>query len=194
MGSVTVAAPSSWGWAAGSQMYAGVVYGFNNAAHSDGDGEVAGFAAGDQFNGYLGATLNTPIKALTVGAAFDYVQNLGGGSADDGYSYHNDVYTIGLYATYKVTDKLSLSARGEFMHNKGIGAGSYSYDGSTYNYNYTYNTDAYELTGTLEYDLWANVISRVEVRWDHLATPNGESGGHFNRSALGLYANLIYKF
>jgi hypothetical protein len=195
MGSVAMTAPSSWGWAAGSTMYAGVVYGFNNAATSDGDGEVAGFAAGDQLNGYFGATLNTPIKALTVGAAFDYVQNLGGGSSDDGYNNHNDVYVVGLYATYKATDKLSLSARGEYLHVENISA----YSGGEFSaYSYSYSGDAYELTGTIEYDLWANVISRVEVRWDHFAQGTSAAGfgndRNFNRSALGLYANIIYKF
>jgi hypothetical protein len=188
MGSVAMTAPSSWGWAAGSTMYAGVVYGFNNAATSDGDREVAGFAAGDQLNGYFGATLNTPIKALTVGAAFDYVQNLGGGSSDDGYNNHNDVYVVGLYATYKATDKLSLSARGEYLHGENI----FAYSGGEFSaYSYTYSANAFELTGTIEYDLWANVVSRVEVRWDHLSTAGLTDG---NRSALGLYANLIYKF
>jgi len=189
MGSVAMTAPSSWGWAAGSQAYAGAVYGFNSGAHNDGDenGNV-GFAAGDQLNIYAGLTLNTPCKALTVGAAFDYVQNLGGGLNDssDNYSSHNDVYVIGLYGTYKVTDKLSLNARGEYMHGESINA--YTGKGS---YSYSYGSDAYELTGTVEYDLWANVVSRVEIRWDHLSTPND---GKYNRSALGLYANFIYKF
>jgi len=193
MGSVAVTAPSNWGWASGSMLYAGVVYGFNSGAYHDSDdasdGQASGFAAGDQFNGYAGATLNTPLKALTLGAAFDYVQNLGGGSGDDNFDYHTDVYVIGLYANYKVTDKLSLNARGEYAHAKNIGQSNYANAES--NYGYSYNNDAYELTGTVEYDLWANVISRVEIRWDHLSTPNY---GDFNRSTLGLYANLIYKF
>ena len=129
-----------------------------------------------------------------MGAAFDYVQNLGGGLNDssDNYSTHNDVYVVGLYGTYKVTDKLSLNARGEYMHGENIHA--YTGPGS---YSQSFGSDAYELTGTVEYDLWANVISRVEIRWDHLAEGTssiGRGNSNMNRSALGLYANVIYKF
>ena len=198
MGSVAMTAPSSWGWAAGSQAYVGAVYGFSSGGSvgnfGGGTGGNSGYAAGDQFNGYAGITLNTPCKALTVGAAFDYVQNLGGGQnySSDNYSTHNDVYVVGLYTTYKVTDKLSLNARGEYMHGESIHA--YTGKGS---YSYSYGSDAFELTGTVEYDLWANVVSRVEVRWDHLAQGTssiGRGNSDMNRSALGLYANVIYKF
>ena len=30
-----------------------------------------------------------------------------------------------------------------------------------------------ELTATVQYNLWANVISRVEFRWDHADRPAG---------------------
>jgi hypothetical protein len=188
MGDVVITAPSSLGWAAGSQLYFGAVYGYAG-------GGTSAYAAGDQFNGYVGLTLNTPCKALTVGAALDYVQNLGGGSAHNytysSQSYHNDVTVVGLYATYKATDKLSLNARGEFIRYMGKYNYSNSYYDSTYHYTGGYHDTAYELTGTVEYDLWANVISRVEIRWDHQSTPNY---GDYNRSSLGLYANVIYKF
>jgi hypothetical protein len=196
LGSVAFTAPSSWGWAAGSTIYAGTVYGFTSGSSFPVPANSRAFAAQNQWNLYAGATVNTPCKALTVGVAFDYVQNLGGGSSyqyvDGGTysgSYHTDVSVLGLYATYKVTDKLSLNARGEWIHGTVIGAyryvGDYSYSGSQEN-----SADAYELTGTVEYDMWANVISRLEVRWDHVSTPDTLA----QRSGLGLYANVIYKF
>jgi len=193
MGSVTITAPSNCGWAAGSTLYAGMVYGFG--------GNSFGTQEGNQVNYYAGATLNTPWKPFTVGAAFDYVQNLGGGGdiTGTGLSSHADVTVFGLYATIKATDKLSFSARGEYaeINNKNVGS-----------------DNSIELTGTMEYDLWANVISRLEVRYDHVIsgtgagdigyfTPNGGyvGGGSLvlpptsvERSALGVYANLIYKF
>jgi hypothetical protein len=195
MGDLVFSAPSSMGWAAGSQLYLGAVYGYAG-------GNNSGYANGNQFNGYVGLTLNTPCKALTVGAALDYVQNLGGGGSSSShygpyaysYSYHSDVAVLGLYSTYKATDKLSLNARGEFIRSMGKYAGSYSYSGTPpvhTSYSGGYHTTGFELTGTVEYDLWANVISRVEVRWDHESTPNY---GEYNRSSLGLYANVIYKF
>jgi hypothetical protein len=68
-----------------------------------------------------------------------------------------------------------------------------------------------EITGTMEYDLWANVVSRLELRWDHVLDgknlvaegadfvngfPSGYPNfiGNFDRDSVGLYANVIYKF
>ena len=63
------------------------------------------------------------------------------------------------------------------------------------------------LTTTLQYELWKNVVSRIELRWDHLAgdddsigygnietdgTAEGTSNG--KRDNLLIAANLIYKF
>jgi hypothetical protein len=48
-------------------------------------------------------------------------------------------------------------------------------------------------TATLDYNLWANVLTRLEFRWDHSYT-----GGIFNdgtdENALSLALNVIYKF
>ena len=62
-----------------------------------------------------------------------------------------------------------------------------------------YSSEAMELTGTMEYDLWANVISRLELRWDRvgsLNTPNAidDSGSIGHKDSVGFYANVIYKF
>ena len=67
--------------------------------------------------------------------------------------------------------------------------------------------EAFEFTGTVEYDLWANVMSRVELRWDRVGayrTPNAIEGDGTDfdpfddnlgtKDSLGLYANVIYKF
>jgi hypothetical protein len=57
------------------------------------------------------------------------------------------------------------------------------------------------LTATAQYDLWKNVISRLEFRWDHSLSGQqvwgnpGTSvdGGSLHNEWL-LAANLIYKF
>jgi len=65
LGSATFTGPSSWGWAAGSSLYAGLVYGFNGQS-----GGPSGFhQGGNQINYYAGATMNTPCKQLTMGMA-----------------------------------------------------------------------------------------------------------------------------
>jgi hypothetical protein len=184
MGSLTFTAPSSWGWAAGSSFYAGGIYGFSAGINSQG---TLHYANEYQANYYAGVTMNTPWKQLTTGLAFDY-------------AYHFDaaplnIWSVGLYGTYKATDKLSFSARGEYVDTSVVLSGFPSSD----------NPDWMELTGTMEYDLWANVISRLELRWDHVldARNSLEEGTAFLaddafyvyfRSSVGLYANIIYKF
>jgi hypothetical protein len=225
MGSVTFTAPSSWGWAAGSSFYAGIVYGFNGDSqynayyYSSPSGHDNGFYAnGNQVNYYAGVTLNTPCKQLTVGAAFDYAHNFAGGFSGMHYPYwfgdtEQNVLVAGLYATYKATDKLSLNVRGEYLYGEenSMGHGDRGLTHPVlYSYNHTPSADAIELTGTVEYDLWANVISRLEVRWDHLDgchdsrsgttyyVPFGDVDSHLNRvnnqDSVGFYANIIYKF
>ena len=204
LASATFTTPSSWGWAAGSSLYAGIVYGFNGQ-DNNGSGYHQG---GDQINYYAGATLNTPVKQLTLGAAFDYAQNYHGGYQSDYYyspaDYHyessyGDVMAAGLYATFKATDKLSLNARGEYVYGKLRDTGKY-YDGGIVSYADHYSADGFELTGTVEYDLWVNVISRLELRWDHANinySPLGmNSEGSYldHKNAVGFYANVIYKF
>jgi hypothetical protein len=171
MGSATFTAPSSWGWAAGSSIYAGAVYGYTS--------KTQGYANDYQANYYTGATFNTPLKELTVGYAFDYVYHF--------MASPLDIWGTGVYATYKATDKLSFSARAEYLDVDIVGAPS------------SENPDGMELTGTVEYDLWANVISRLEVRWDHILDNRGTvsqyaPGSGIFRSSVGLYANIIYKF
>jgi len=167
MGSVTVTAPQNWGFIAGSSFYLGLVNGFN------------GSTGVDQMNLYAGAVLNTPIKELTTGVALDYMQQQFFGWD------HYDVYNIGLYATYKATDKLSFSGRGEYGWIDDKTTAGFSFD-SCY----------YGLTGTIEYDLWANVISRVEARYEVASEEfNPATDSDFDtRCGLGLYLNLIYKF
>jgi hypothetical protein len=174
MGSVTYTAPSSWGWAAGSSIYAGIVYGFGGAN---------GVADGNQVNYYAGLTLNTPWKQVTTGLAFDYAQNLSGiyGVTLANNFTSVDVMAWGAYATYKATDKFSLNGRAEYVYFEQDLAGG----------NYLGSGDGFEITATAEYDLWANVMSRVELRWDRLTSQQGVLA---HDDSVGLYANIIYKF
>jgi hypothetical protein len=150
------------------------------------------------------------LKQLTVGASFDYAQNFGGGYEYDYFdsptdydheTSYGDVMAVGLYATVKATDKLSFNARGEYIYGKMRDAGNY-YDEGAGSYADHYSADGFELTGTVEYDLWANVISRLELRWDHANSDfsaldgfsHEQEGGLFRRNAFGFYANVIYKF
>jgi hypothetical protein len=178
MGSVTYTAPTSWGWAAGSSLYAGVVYGFG------GNSSVTAYQDGNQVNYYAGATINTPWKQFTGGVAFDYAQNIS--SFDDvtfanaGTGGNGDAMAIGLYGTYKATDKLSFNGRGEYVY----------FQENIYD-NYLHSGDGFEVTATVEYDLWANVMTRLEARWDRITSAQQILQ---HDDAVGLYANIIYKF
>jgi hypothetical protein len=166
-GSVTVTAPSSWGFMGGSSFYLGAVNGFNGA--------------NDQLNVYAGAELNTPIKELTTGVALDFVDN-----QSFGFEY-NDTYNIGLYATYKATDKLSFNGRAEYGFidlNNGLPGATHITEHACY----------WELTGTVEYDLWANVVSRAEIRYDGAPEEINPGGDYTENNGVGIYLNLIYKF
>ncbi len=133
---------------------------------------VQGFDSQSVNNYSLNGTLNTPVAGLTLGFAWDTLQSLV--SSDDGNIY-------GLYASYQATDKLSLALRGEYINNADLalvpGAGE-------------------EVTATVAYNLWANVVTRAEVRWDHIEH-NGalvrESGGD-TANQISFALNVVYKF
>jgi hypothetical protein len=204
-GDVTYTAPSSFGWAAGSTVSVGVLYGGTDTINN---GYTRGDLGGNQVNYYGGLTLNTPWTKLTGGLAFDYAQNYEGGYASEGpygpssanpipgATYRYDEMAIGLYGTYKATDKLSFSGRGEYVEADAYSGG-----------NYNSSLNLVELTGTVEYDLWANVTSRLELRWDQNLQGSSAALGLLpnssytiptnyttQRDSVGLYASVVYKF
>jgi len=122
--------------------------------------------------------MNTPVTGLTGGLAYDFVQTLGGNDKEDGSIY-------GVYATYHQTDKLSYNGRVEWLSfNQGPGNDDVS----------NFSKNGCEATATVEYDLWANVVSRAEVRWDH--SDNGASLNSYSgvKDAFMVALNVVYKF
>ena len=190
MGSVTFTAPENFGFLKGSTLYFCAMNGFNSTAP-----ENTGNGA-DQTSLYAGSSINTPITGLKVGVAFDYVFVSGQRLTADESAYA-DAY--GLYASYQLTEKLSLHARGEYASTDTSGVltpASADANGAK----------VVEFTGTLQYDLWKNVLSRLEFRWDHAADGSSPFGGAstFDNTVAGsggnrqnaflVAANLIYKF
>jgi hypothetical protein len=49
-------------------------------------------------------------------------------------------------------------------------------------------------TFTANYALWANTITRAELRWDHSLTGQRLFGDGNQENALSLALNVIYKF
>ena len=73
-----------------------------------------------------------------------------------------------LYATFQATEKLSLNGRAEYFSQSKANA----FAGLP--------GQVFAFTGTAQYDLWKNVISRVEFRWDHQADGTGHAYGASN--------------
>jgi len=186
MTAVTLTAPDDMGFLAGSALYAGIVDGYN------------GLVGNDVTSYYLGATLATPIKQLKLGASWDYAHAHDNSFGPTGYAQ-----AVGLYASLQATEKLSFHVRGEWADltdgyatggkfNTGVG----SVGGIP--------SEVLALTGTIQYDLWANVLSRLEIRWDDAISGPRPFGGSTagtggpgtanEKNAVLIAANIIYKF
>ena len=186
LATIGLTAPDSWGWIKGATLNAG----FEDALGS-GSSSASGRGATSL---YLGATVPTPIAKLKLGTAFDYY--------DDHNSTHanpsdDSIWAVGLYATYQATDKLTLNLRGEYLNEDGVSLNDVP--GVDYGWSYRHRDAAEEITATAAYQLWANVLSRVEFRWDHLEhgkafdnVAGGYDPAHDNAYMLAL--NLIYQF
>ncbi len=191
MGSVAFTAPDSAGWAKGATLTVGVVNGINSA-----DNSATGIPSMTSL--YAGMTLPTPVTALKVGAAFDFLElhnANNNGVAGSGGASDDSTWVAGLYSSFQATDKLSLNMRAEYLQSHGSGL----YDNGV-----APSNAAYEFTATAQYNLWANVISRVEFRWDHAehgkffgyqsGTYGGGTGSPAKDEDFMLALNLIYQF
>jgi hypothetical protein len=182
LGDIQFSAPESAGWMKGATLTVGVIDAAGN--HT--------FATPGSTSFYAGATLPTPVTALKVGVAFDYLDEHNGGYG--GNPSNDSIWNMGIYSSYQVADKLSFNLRAEYLNDTDAGLGSPTFA-------YADNT-AEELTATAQYNLWANVISRLEFRWDHVEHGNAfgyaeglNPTGASNRANDFLLAlNLIYQF
>jgi len=204
MGALSFTAPTNWGSESGSSAYVGFINGFD------------GFAGETSQNFYVGTTMNTPMSELKVGASYDYFLSrqgyvtpvYGAAQVTVQQSWAN---ALDFYTTYQATDKLSFNSRAEYFWQSDltgpVGAGGAG--GAN---------KILAFTETIEYDLWKNVMSRLEFRWDHQAgapegglTPgnyNGVFGGYgqvgagapangvagAKHNSYQVIANIIYKF
>jgi len=133
---------------------------------------------------------------LKVGGAFDYL---------DVHNLQGENWVIGGYVSAQATEKLSFNGRAEYMVDDG--AQKLFVDG--FGYPIAPNRVG-ELTLTAQYDLWKNVLSRIEFRWDHSLSGEGVWGGTASNAAAAaagsatgtgtlknewlLAANIVYKF
>lgn len=184
LGSINITAPDSWGFLKGSTISAGAIK------------AASGTFGSDVVNYYAGGAFNTPVDGLTVGASYDYRGN----SVDKVHlvaSAHAS--SVALYTSYKASEKLKLNLRAEYA----TGSDGTWYFSDPLGVNPNHRNELLGVTGTVDYSLWANVISRVELRWDRALTggsqiPVAGTGNHpfglNDGNAVSLALNVIYKF
>jgi hypothetical protein len=219
IGMINFTAPESWGAIGGSGLYAGINYGPSGAGGFV-DATGAAHSSSNRRHFYVGGTVKTPMKDLTLGFAWDDIANMDVAGVDTGHAM-----AIAAYASLRLSEKASLHVRGEYAHGRALGALADAFNGTGGVGFDTTGTPVVgvgnplrkviAVTGTFQYDLWQNVISRLEVRWDHAADGSHPFGGVANSAALAplefapdtvvnadgakknevtVAANLIFKF
>jgi hypothetical protein len=173
-GSVTLTAPASLGFLSGSTLSGGIVNGYNGLVPNGGAVETSFYAGG---------TFKTPLKCLSVGVAYDYAC-LGPNRADG--VLNNSAYqcAVACYLLWQATDKLGFNTRADYFEQSRY-LGNASLPGS-----------AFALTETVQYDLWKNVQTRAEFRWDRAldgSNPWGTATPYLGNEFM-LALNVIYKF
>ena len=192
MGSIALTAPDDMGFLAGSTLYAGIVNGFADANTAPYTGNLTATSY------YVGATVATPVTGLRAGAAFDMF--------DVHHVEGNDIWAVAGYLSYQATEKLSFHGRVEYFKDKlADGAGRGLLFNPVGGLGGEDKAEVLAVTATAQYDLWKNVISRIELRWDHSLLGNDLFGGNTSSTSAGsgdadmknawmLAANVIYKF
>ena len=172
LASASLTAPDSFGFLKGAVLTAGVVDGYNSGA---------AVTLPDSTLVYVGATLPTGIDKLTLGLAWDHL-NIDKSSTDQD--------ALALYLSLKTCEKSSINLRAEYNV---AGSGVVTVAPAVSN-----AAEFFATTLTLDYKLWANVVSRVEYRWDHdLNAANGAAtrvGSQGNNNSHSFVAQIAYKF
>jgi hypothetical protein len=204
MGALALTAPDDWGFLAGSSLDGGFVDGQLNSFEG-----VAVHAP--QVNGYAGTTLNTPVTGLRFGFSWDYARV----HADNGTGF--TTHSFAAYSSYQATEKLSFHERVEYFDlSAGVAsaiqaaatpAAGGNPAGVAGSAAVGLPSSVFSVTSTIQYDLWKNVLSRLELRWDRDLSGVGAFGGsvpaftHAGYIQSGtaenefiLAANIIYKF
>lgn len=195
MGDLVLTAPESFGFLEGATLSGGVVQGINS---------TSGINSGATTSAYVGAVLPTPVTAVKVGACFNYLLEAGRSPTFSPFPplYYvagtDDIWVVGAYATIQATDKLSFNFRGEYVSDDS----KYADVENLYanNTGLTGANAAEELTATVQYNLWANVLARCEFRWDHVehgkefGTSPNVFGNPYKANNFLVALNLIYQF
>lgn len=187
LGLVTLTAPNTWGWMNGATL----TFGAENSVDANAPAAApVGTHTGSKTSWYAGVTVPTPLSALTFGGSYDYLDLHNGGG---------EFWAVNLYGTYKLTDKASVNLHGEYFEDDtGVLYGG-TIGGAPTVTGLTGRNEGEDVAVDLQYNLWVNVLSRVEFRWDHVAHGNAfgynsATGGATKANDFMLALNLIYQF
>lgn len=167
LGALSLTMPED-GPLAGSNLYVG-------AAH----GSLAGTSTQ---NTLYYAGLSIPIsETISLGLSNDYLSYDNGGYAN----------ASSIYISLAATDKLSFHNRFEYAKSNGDGLTGSTWTSTS---NAAGNEEFIGETFTIQYDLFDNVLTRLEARWDHAleGTPYGADLN--NDNSFSLAANVVYLF
>jgi hypothetical protein len=177
LAAITITLPEGAGSMKNSVISIGYVGGRN------GSGGTATAVTQDSRSFYAGFTLNTPVEGLQVGAAWDYRADAAGITPLTGNV--NDAYAIAAYVSYGM-DKWKANVRVDYTQ---------ATDASFYDVTpgRSKRNELGAITATLDYNLWENVLTRLEARYDRAL--NGDRPyGFADESAMTVALNAIYKF
>jgi hypothetical protein len=133
-------------------------------------------------------------SALTLGFNFDvgyngasgysqtFVQPTGAPSAvyTGGYD-SNTWWGAALYTQYKVSKLLTLAARGEYLHEDAAINPKFGAIGVA--------NDDFSETLTASFNIWDNLLTRVEYRYDHLTNGSTNPGVNGGKNNVATYTN-----
>ena len=176
LGSMALTAPESTGFLEGATLYAGVVD--SGISGATGKGYTA-----DPLNLYAGLTIPTPLTGVTLGAAWDYRVS---GLFEDSYES-----AIAGYVSWQASEKAKLSGRADYGYGSHGTFGLPTFDS---NGNTAESVKVFGVTGTFDYSLFANAITRFEFRWDHMANGQEVLNDGGMKNAMSVALNVIYAF
>jgi hypothetical protein len=149
------------------------------------------------------------------------------GGTRPGAQYSPDAWGIAVYGRQAITDKLGFSLRGEYVNDHHsffcVETGFFCTAVALPNGQFAQvspgaglflgfpndNAKVYEFTGTIDYSITQQLITKVELRWDALSNIEGVSThgsfpvGYINNQTNGLFnynhqlvagAEILYKF
>ena len=188
MGALDFTAPESFGFLKGADLYTTIVHGTTGVALN-----ATPFQGRDKTEFYIGATLPTPIKGLSTILTYDYMcTDPFSSPGQANYQAGNYANATGWYVIYKATEKFTIANRVDYATGTPYMLGD--------NRARTRGDELMSETLTLSYSLWANVLTRAEMRFDHDLTgrdggPAAFGGGAAgSKDALSFALNVVYTF